>query len=53
MKYTDNNTLNKWYKVDENRLIKRQLKEIENIFFPEKVQISENFKNIINRMNDL
>ena len=31
MKYTDNNTLNKWYKVDENRLIKRQLKEIENI----------------------
>lgn len=31
MKYTDNNTLNKWYKVDENRLIKRQLKDIENI----------------------
>lgn len=31
MKYTDNDTLNKWYKVDENRLIKRQLKEIENI----------------------
>ena len=30
MKYTDNDTLNKWYKVDENRLIKRQLKEIEN-----------------------
>ena len=31
MKYTDSNTLNKWYKVDENRLIKKQLKEIEKI----------------------
>lgn len=31
MKYTDNDTLNKWLKIDEDRLIKRQLKEIENI----------------------
>lgn len=43
---------------DENGTINvvddaNKLKEIENIFFPEKVQISENFKNIINRMNDL
>lgn len=30
MKYTDNDTLNKWLKIDEDRLIKRQLKEIEN-----------------------